>query len=250
MGRFRWTCASETDVGRVRSSNEDSVFCATESGVFVVADGMGGHAAGEVASAIASQMIGTRLCTGCGVEFGLDTARENFRSAFVEAGREIVRQASENASRVGMGTTATVLVLRPDGHYIVGHIGDSRAYMLRDGSMAQITRDHSWVQEQVDRGVITPDQARNHPQSNIITRALGTEPDSQPDIFVGEIAAGDRFLLASDGLTDMLSERRIAAIIAKEDEPEAAVAKLVKEANLAGGLDNITAVVVNIQEAV
>jgi protein phosphatase len=246
MGRYRWTCAAVTDVGRVRSENEDSIFCSADSGVFVVADGMGGHAAGEVASAIASDMIATRLCATCAVD-GLEDARESFRAAFLEAGDEIIRQASQDMAQIGMGTTATVLVLRPDDHYMVGHIGDSRAYLLRDDELSQITRDHSWVQEQVDRGMITPEQARNHPQSNIITRALGTETDPRPDLFVGHLAAGDKFLLASDGLTDMLSETRISKIMDVEPDPQRAVSRLVKEANLAGGLDNISAVVVAVE---
>jgi serine/threonine protein phosphatase PrpC len=248
MGRFWWTCAELSDVGRIRRENEDSVFCSAEAGVFVVADGMGGHAAGEVASAIASEMIGERLCYMCGEPIGLDEAREGFRVAFAEAGKEIVRQAGENVSRVGMGTTATVLVLLPDAHYIVGHIGDSRAYLMRGGVLAQITRDHSWVQEQVERGVITPEQARHHPQSNIITRALGTDRESRPDLYINEVQGGDRFLLASDGLTDMLSEERIAMIMESETDPQATVSRLVKEANLAGGLDNITALEVVVHE--
>lgn len=247
MGRFWWKSAALSDIGRVRGDNEDSVFSSDEAGVFVVADGMGGHAAGEVASAIASTMIGARLCAECDC-VGLEEARELFKNAFADAGREIAEQASQNLSQIGMGTTATVLLLRTDGHYLVGHIGDSRAYMLRNDQLAQITRDHSWVQEQVDRGMLTPQQARNHPQSNIITRALGTEPDPSPDLFGGHILSGDRFLLASDGLTDMLSEDRIAAVLSTEADPAGAAARLVKEANLAGGLDNITALIAVVEE--
>ena len=245
MGRFWWTCAALSDVGRVRDENEDSVFCSAESGVFLVADGMGGHAAGEVASAIASEMIGTRLCE-LRSEEGLDEARDRFVSAFRDAGSEIVRQARQDETRTGMGTTATVLVLRPDDHYIVGHIGDSRAYLLRDGVLSRITTDHSWVQEQVARGVITPEQAEHHPQSNIITRALGTEPSPRPDVYVGPMKARDRFLISSDGLTDMLDESRVRKILGAVDEPEAAAARLVSEANLAGGIDNVTALVVHV----
>jgi protein phosphatase len=247
MGRFRWTCAAVSDVGRVRSTNEDSVFCSAEAGVFVVADGMGGHAAGEVASAIASDLIGARLCClGAGEE--LDEVRSLFLEVFREAGSEIIRQAREDSDRGGMGTTATVMVLRPDDNYIVGHIGDSRAYLLRDDSFARITTDHSWVEEQVERGVISREQAFRHPQSNIITRALGTDPVPAPDLYVGEIQAGDRFLLCSDGLSDMVDEDRIAQVLRAVDEPEAAASRLVSEANLAGGIDNVTALVVHVQE--
>ena len=245
MGRFRWSCAALSDVGRVRRSNEDSVYCSAEDGVFVVADGMGGHAAGEVASAIASEWISERLCGAC-MTMELEQVEDRFRTAFVEAGREILRQAAENTARLGMGTTATVLLLRQDGRYVIGHIGDSRAYLVRDGSISQVTRDHSWVQEQVDRGMITAEQAKNHPQSNIITRALGTEPYPTPDLYNGPVRAGDVFLLASDGLTDMVPEEHLLAVLEEEGDPQSAVDRLVREANLAGGVDNISALVTRI----
>ncbi len=212
-----------------------------------MADGMGGHAAGEVASAIASEWIAERLCGVC-TSIELEQVEDRFRTAFVAAGREILRQAAENTARLGMGTTATVLLLRPDGQYVVGHIGDSRAYLVREGIISQITRDHSWVQEQVDRGMITPEQAKSHPQSNIITRALGTEPYPAPDLYKGQLRDGDIFLLASDGLTDMLSEDRLLTILQGEQESEECVARLVREANMAGGLDNITALVTRVAE--
>jgi protein phosphatase len=248
MGRFRWTCAAVSDVGRIRTSNEDSVFLSAESGVFVVADGMGGHAAGEVASAIASELIGGRLCC-LGEGEDLEEARSLFLEAFLDAGSEIIRQASEDSARGGMGTTATVLALRPDDQFIVGHIGDSRAYLLRDDSFDRITTDHSWVEEQVERGMISREQAFRHPQSNIITRALGTDPVPPPDLYVGELQADDRFLLCSDGLTDMVSEDRIARVVRAVDVPEVAASRLVSEANLAGGIDNVTALVVHIRPA-
>jgi len=247
MGRFWWKCAARSDLGRVRRSNEDSVHCSAESGVFVVADGMGGHAAGEVASAIASEWIAERLCSGCAT-MDLDEIEDRFRTAFVEAGREILRQAAENTAQLGMGTTATVLLLRHDGQYVIGHIGDSRAYLVRDGIITQITRDHSWVQEQVDRGMITPQQARNHPQSNIITRALGTEAYPTPDLYDGWLRKGDIFLLASDGLTDMVDDDHLLTILLREEDPETCVGRLVREANLAGGLDNITALVARVED--
>jgi protein phosphatase len=248
MGRFWWNCAGLSDVGRVRHSNEDSIYCSTEDGVFVVADGMGGHAAGEVASAIASEWIAERLSGAC-MTMELDQVEDRFRTAFVEAGREILRRAAENTAQLGMGTTATVLLLREDGRYVIGHIGDSRAYLVRNGAIRQVTRDHSWVQEQVDRGMITAEQAKNHPQSNIITRALGTEAYPTPDLYDGEIRAGDVFLLASDGLTDMVSEERMLATVLEEEDPRKCAGRLIEEANLAGGLDNISALVARIGEA-
>ncbi len=245
MERFRWTCAAVSDVGRVRSTNEDSVFCSAEAGVFVVADGMGGHAAGEVASAIASELIGTVLCCMGDTE-SLDEVRTVFLKAFQDAGSEIIRQARQDLTRGGMGTTATVLVLRPDGNYIIGHIGDSRAYLLRDDHLDRLTTDHSWVEEQVERGTLSREQAFRHPQSNIITRALGTDPVPSPDLYVGEIQAGDRFLLCSDGLSDMLDEDTISRVLRGLDEPEAAASRLVSDANLAGGIDNVTTLVVHV----
>lgn len=245
MGRFIWACAAVSDVGRVRDTNEDSVFCDAEAGVFVVADGMGGHAAGEVASAIASEMIGVRLC-GMEEEDGVDEARARFRQAFLEAGNEIVRQAQEDHARDGMGTTATVLVLRPDDQWVVGHIGDSRAYALRDSGLYRITTDHSWVEEQIERGMISRDQAFRHPQSNIITRALGTDPTPVPDLYTGSLGNDQRYLLCTDGLTDMIDESRIELILRKVEGPEPAASRLVSEANLAGGSDNVTALVVDV----
>ena len=245
MGRFSWACAAVSDVGRVRDTNEDSVFCDAEAGVFVVADGMGGHAAGEVASAIASEMIGVRLC-GMEAGDGLEEARARFRQAFLEAGNEIVRQAEQDRSRDGMGTTATVLVLRPDDNWVVGHIGDSRAYVLRDSRLHRITTDHSWVEEQIERGMISRDQAFRHPQSNIITRALGTDPTPVPDLYTGSLGGNQRYLLCTDGLTDMIDESRVELILRNVQGPEPAASRLVSEANLAGGSDNVTALVVDV----
>jgi protein phosphatase len=248
MKQLSWKWSALSDAGRVRAGNEDSVFAAAESGVFVVADGMGGHAAGEVASAIASTTIGSTLCS-FNRKGSTEEARERFVSAFLDAGREIERQSQANRAHVGMGTTATVLLLLPEHRYMIGHLGDSRAYVLRDGTLLQLTRDHSWVQEQVDRGMITPEQAQNHPQSNIITRALGSALDPRPDIYVGDFMLGDMFLISSDGLTDMLPERAIQATLESDLAIELKAARLVSEANLAGGFDNITVLLVNIVPA-
>ena len=245
MAVRQWRGAALTDVGRVRDGNEDSVFSSEAHGVYVVADGMGGHAAGEIASAIASEWIGSRLCEASRTDPG-ESARV-LEATFAGAGREILRQASHDASRAGMGTTATALLLDADGRWTVGHIGDSRAYLYRDGELLRLTRDHSWVQEQVERGVLTPAQAHRHPQSNIITRALGTGVDSVPEIYTGELRGGDRFLLSSDGLTDMLQEERIREILSGAADPETAVSRLVRSANDAGGADNVTAVVVDVE---
>lgn len=250
MTDFRWTTASRSDVGRVRDSNEDSVFVQPDSGVFVVADGMGGHAAGEVASAIASRTIGGSACRPCG---SLEAQAEQLVDAFLEAGREISRQVEEDPSRSGMGTTATVLRLRREGSFVVAHIGDSRAYLRRDGTLKRVTRDHSWVQEQVERGLISPEQARGHPQSNIITRALGTDPRPTPDLYPGKLRAGDLFLLATDGLTDMVDEEEIAGVLDGDADGVGSLEEmadaLVMAANRAGGVDNVTVLLVRVEEA-
>lgn len=243
MNDFLWTSTALTDVGRVRATNEDSVFTNVESGVFVVADGMGGHAAGEVASAVASQTIGATAFAAGG---SLDALRDQLVTAFLAAGEEISRQVEEDPARRGMGTTCTVLMLQAQGHFLIGHIGDSRAYLLRHDVLRRVTRDHSWVQEQVDRGLIDPEQARGHPQSNIITRALGTDPTPTPDLYSGTVQAGDVFLLASDGLTDLVDDETIADILVNAGTAEEAAESLVEAANRGGGSDNITVLIVNV----
>lgn len=245
MTEYRWSSATRSDVGRVRDTNEDSVFSSPEAGVFVVADGMGGHAAGEVASAIASRTIGDTACRPCR---SVEAQSSQLVEAFLAAGREISRQVEEDPSRSGMGTTATVLRLRPEGSFIIAHIGDSRAYLRRDDELRRVTHDHSWVQEQVDRGLISPEQAVGHPQSNIITRALGTDPSPTPDLYPGRLRGGDLFLLATDGLTDMLREEEIDALLADGGSLEAMAEALVDAANGAGGADNITVLLVRIEE--
>jgi protein phosphatase len=249
--RFNWSSVTRSEVGRVRDSNEDSVFVNSPAGVFVVADGMGGHAAGEVASAIASRTIGDSACRAC---VDLEHQSEQLVEAFRAAGREISREVAEEPSRAGMGTTATALRLRRDGTYVVAHIGDSRAYLARDGRLERLTTDHSWVQEQLERGLIAPDEARGHPQSNIITRALGTDSDPKPDLYPGELLPGDVFLLATDGLTDMVAEEEIGGTLeaaaggGTRDALDTAADALVAAANRGGGVDNITVLLVRVEE--
>lgn len=246
MAARRWSVAARSHVGRVRDTNEDSVFTSRDWGVFVVADGMGGHAAGEVASAIASRTIGDSACRDCG---SLESLSQQVVEAFLEAGRRISRQADEDPSQVGMGTTATVLRLRTDGTYLIGHIGDSRAYLKRNGRLERVTRDHSWVQEQVEQGLLSPDQARGHPQSNIITRALGTDPRPTPDLYPGDLRAGDLFLLATDGLTDMVPEARIDELLESGGTLDGMADGLVEAAMEAGGIDNVTVLLVRVDPA-
>ena len=245
MSNFDWTCASLTDVGRVRVSNEDSIFADVESGVFIVADGMGGRAAGEVASAIATQTIGAWEYTARG---SLEALGDQLTAAFLSAGDEISRQVEADPTISGMGTTCTVLILQEEGRFLVGHIGDSRAYLLRHDVFRQVTRDHSWVQEQVDRGLVKPEEAMDHPLSNLITRALGTDPMPTPDLYSGALQAGDIFLLASDGLTGMIADQQVFEILASTSKNKEAAETLVTAANHKGGKDNITVLVVQVCE--
>ena len=144
-----------------------------------------------------------------------------------------------------MGTTASVLLMS-GLRYMIGQVGDSRVYRLRDGALHQLTKDHSYVQEQVDAGFLTPEQARYHPYSNVITRCVGASPDVEPDIYQGESRVGDLYLVASDGLTGMVDDRRLQTLLMARIEPERKVHQLIAEANGRGGLDNITAVIVQV----
>jgi len=138
-----------------------------------------------------------------------------------------------------------VLLVSPTG-YLIGQVGDSRVYLLREGALTQLTKDHSYVQEQVDAGFLTPEQARYHPYSNVITRCVGASPDVEPDVYSGEVKIGDIFLVASDGLTGMVDDRRLQMLLMSRVPPENKVTNLIKEANGRGGLDNITAIVVQV----
>jgi protein phosphatase len=146
-----------------------------------------------------------------------------------------------------MGTTASVLIVA-GRRYLIGQVGDSRVYLLRDGALRQLTKDHSYVQEQVDAGFLTPEQARYHPYSNVITRCVGASPEVEPDVYTGEVRIGDLFLVASDGLTGMVDDRRLQQLLLARVAPERLVHLLISEANGRGGLDNITAIVVQVAE--
>ncbi len=236
---------ARTDVGIVRQGNEDNFFAEADTarGVFVVADGMGGHAAGEVASEMAVQIVARNLLPLTGVK--ANGARDAVQNSLKDANRAIYERMLAETDKQGMGTTASVLVLSDEG-YLIGQIGDSRIYLLRDGALTQITKDHSYVQEQVDAGLLTPEQARYHPYSNVITRCVGASDEVEADIYDGEIRPGDVFLLASDGLTGMVDDRRLQQLLLARSGPGRIVDALIAEANNRGGLDNITAIVIQI----
>jgi serine/threonine protein phosphatase PrpC len=236
---------ASTDVGMIRQGNEDNFFAEADErrGVFVVADGMGGHAAGEVASEMAVQIIARHLLAlTSAVEEGANTL---VSKAMQDANRAIFERMLAETDKQGMGTTASVMILSDKG-YLIGQIGDSRVYLLRDGGLTQITKDHSYVQEQVDAGLLTPEQARYHPYSNVITRCVGASDQVEADIYTGQARVGDVFLLASDGLTGMVDDRRLQALLLARSGPGRIVDSLIAEANGRGGLDNITAIVIQV----
>jgi serine/threonine protein phosphatase PrpC len=223
----------------IRSGNEDNftVDATPERGIYVVADGMGGHAAGEVASEMAVQIIQRELHPVAVVGATLR-----------KANRAIHDRTLTEVDKQGMGTTASVLLIS-GARYLIGQVGDSRVYLMRDGTLSQLTKDHSYVQEQVDAGFLTPEQARYHPYSNVITRCVGASPDVEPDVYRGEVRTGDLFLVASDGLTGMVDDRRLGQLLGSRAEPERKVQALISEANGRGGLDNITAIIVQVLDS-
>jgi len=243
---IRWEAVGGSDVGLVRRGNEDAFHLDPERGLFLVADGMGGHAAGEVASAL------TRDAVAAVLGVALDLGAEG--TALDQALEEAVRAAAEECDRYvarrrearGMGTTLTACVLRPDGRLYGAHVGDSRAYRLRDGVLQQVTHDHTWVQREVDAGRLSPEAARSHPLSHIITRALGPGEHPAPDLLRDSVEPGDLLLLCTDGLTGMVDDEQLAALLSAGLPLDDTVEALVRAANENGGADNITAVVVRI----
>jgi len=237
------TCAGRTDVGIIRSGNEDSYLMVPDRGIFVVADGMGGHAAGEVASEMAVRFVARELGSLKGLSD--DQVADRMRAAIRSANGAIFQRTLTEHDKRGMGTTVTSMVLY-DTRFLIGQVGDSRAYLFRDGKLIQLTKDHSYVQEQVDAGYLTPEQARSHPYSNVITRCVGANSDVMPDIYLGTVKPKDLFLLASDGLTGMLEDNQLADLLTAIRKPQEQVDELITEANRHGGLDNITAILVRV----
>ena len=225
--------AARTDPGRKRRGNEDSYV--SRPPLFAIADGMGGARAGEVASALAAGALEESSAGRGGEAYVVELIQE--------ANRRVHERASTDAETSGMGTTITVALIENDGTVTMGHVGDSRAYLLRGTRLEQLTDDHSLVAELVRRGELSPQAAEVHPQRSVITRALGTDPDVDVDAFPVETQVGDVFLICSDGLSDMVDGEQIEAIMNTHPGDLDATAKaLVQAANRAGGEDNITAV--------
>jgi protein phosphatase len=240
-----------TDVGRRRESNEDDFLLEPGRGVYAVADGMGGHAAGEIASHLAIETLQEVLTrkSNASERMSVDDAAVWLRDAVVEANRRICDSIRLHEERRGMGTTVVALV-HSGQDAVVGHVGDSRLYLLRGKELTRMTSDHSWVNEQVKLGLMNDDTAQRHPMRNIVTRALGSRPDVLVDLTSLQVEPGDVFLLCSDGLNTMLSDDQIhATLFGKREDPEAACRALVEEANRHGGEDNVTVVVARVAEA-
>ena len=206
---------------------------------------MGGHAAGEVASAMAVDIMSEALRAS---HLPVTELKAVAADAVLDANRRIFNRTIEEPDKHGMGTTLTTMVVG-DGRYMIAHVGDSRVYRLRGGELEQITVDHSYVQEQVDAGYLTPEQARYHPFSTVITRCVGVATDVEPTVYEGELADGDLYLLATDGLTGMVEDKGLLKILTARKSPGPMVDALLWDANRAGGVDNITAVVVQIATA-
>jgi len=229
---------SATDPGMVRSSNQDAVLA--EVTAFAVADGMGGHAGGEIASAAAVESLRRSLAT--------TTTAEGLMEAVRQANRAVSDAADGDADLAGMGTTAVVALLvgtEAGDRLLVANVGDSRAYIFHDGSLRQVTEDHSMVGELLRDGSITAEEAVHHPQRHVITRVLGTSPDVDVDLFELRLSEGDRVLLCSDGLTNEVSDEEIIRVLRTIVDPSEAARDLVQRANAHGGNDNVSVVVVD-----
>ena len=241
--------AGLSDVGRLRQNNEDSLAWDAAASVAVLADGMGGYNAGEVASKMAVDHVMQRM-----VQWAKDTdmpttlrvLQRVMEASVDEANREIFDAAHTNPAYAGMGTTLVFLSFALEGRVVVGHAGDSRAYRLRDGSLSQLTRDHSLLQEQVDAGLLTPEQVHAFGYRNFITRALGGEDAVVLDINDFDVQAGDVYLLCSDGLTDMVDDVDIATVLTSDGSLDQRASTLINWANRNGGRDNVTVLLVEV----
>jgi protein phosphatase len=226
-----------TDRGQIRDNNEDAFLVDDEGSHYAVADGMGGHRGGEVASRTAIEALRASIASGASVD-----------NAITSANTAVLERAAADDELTGMGTTLTAVVVSGAHQLLVGHVGDSRAYLLRDGTLARITEDHSLVEELVREGRLTPEQAEAHPQRAIITRVVGVNTDIDVDMYAVDVDPGDRMIICSDGLTTMLRDREVERIARGERDPQHTADALVAAANTAGGEDNITVIVIDVIE--
>ncbi|MED5370892.1 MAG: Stp1/IreP family PP2C-type Ser/Thr phosphatase [Myxococcota bacterium] len=251
---MRLTSCGVTDVGMKRTNNEDNYLINDELNLFVCCDGMGGHVGGEYASAIAVNTVEEVLSsieTNPDLELPdlsepVDRAREKLRYAIRLAGKRIFEKATAEPEYKGMGTTALALLVE-GGNFLIAHVGDSRGYLLRDGRIEQLTEDHSLVNEKVKAGVLTPEEAKTHKLRNIITRSLGYMEEVEVDIQVRAVRRGDKFMLCSDGLSNLVSTAEIGEVL-QRNAPQQASRKLIQMACDRGGDDNVTVVTVRVDE--
>jgi serine/threonine protein phosphatase PrpC len=233
----------QTDIGLVRSNNEDTFLINGNANYCLVADGMGGAAAGETASQIFAQAADEIFADHQSASE--QDAVEYVQKTFRVANDRILEHVAQHPEHEGMGCTAELLAFTPSG-FVIGHMGDSRTYRIRQGKLKQLTKDHSLVQDQLDQGLINEEQARSHSMRNVILRAVGVRPSPALDTLRGPIFPGDLFLLCSDGLTDLVEDDVIATVLAENHMLSDKLAKLVDLAKKAGGKDNITAVLAEI----
>ena len=238
-----------TDIGQRRSRNEDSLEIRSEFGIAVVADGMGGHPHGDLASSLVTESVTTKLQEFA--EFDRDSSHsaDAMAKALLSAHEVIRTSIEENPKLDGMGTTVVTMLIDPSSEsYTLGHAGDSRAYLFRDGELTQLTTDDTWVQERLDANHLTAEQASGHPLGHMITQCLGLENRPDPHVSEGNLIAGDIYVLCSDGLTGALADENISEILhgtlGPNPNPQAAVKDIVDAANHAGGHDNITVALV------
>jgi protein phosphatase len=231
--------SGKTDVGLVRSNNEDTFVVSPEAVYCLVADGMGGAAAGETASRIFAETAVEVFPTHCSADeiSVLSSVQETFQ----RANDLMLSHVTRHPEHTGMGCTAELVAFSSDG-FVVGHMGDSRTYLYRDGRLRQLTKDHSLVQEQIDQGIISQEQARSHKMRNVILRAVGVRPSLELDTISGAVLSNDLFLLCSDGLTDMVEDIEILKILEQSGQLSDKVLQLIGLAKEAGGKDNITVV--------
>ena len=239
---MRIECGVRSDPGKIRASNEDSYIANPKSAIFLVADGMGGHAAGEIASQLAASTV-EEVLSGGDSEF---PPQELLQFAVQKANADVFETQRVRPECRGMGSTLTVLVFRGN-QYHVAQVGDSRAYLLRSGILNQLTQDHSLVWPLYKSAIISKEDIARHPQKNLITRSIGTQPQVEADLQAGDALAGDVYVLCSDGLTDVLSDQEIQNLLTGNSRnPQELSAMLVDAANAGGGPDNITAIVIRL----
>lgn len=235
--------AAKTDVGKLRDHNEDSFCVNIKNMLFIVADGMGGHAAGEVASNLLKDHIEEYIVTA--KADGKSSIENNLQQAVGKANRHIHEMGLEDLSKKGMGTTATILFFTEE-HYYIAQVGDSRAYLYRNGELKQITKDHSKVFQLFEHGLITREEMEGHPFSNIITRSIGNRPTVEADIYKDQANVGDRFLLCSDGLTGEVKDSAMEKVLKHNGDPQKCCDLLIEQALENGGKDNITIIIADV----